>query len=209
MAITRREFLQYSAATGAGVLFGVFDLKPIVAYAQANPPVWTSEAISIGPYCSGGCSVILGCVDGSQISGGQAGKKYATYVQGNPDSPINRGGLCSKCASSAQLSTIVSNDSGTRVPNPNRVTQVLYRGPGQSSWITKTWAQAMGEIAAKVQATRDGVGGFEDIVGGITVNRCPNIGVLGGSSLNNQAAYLMSKLYRALGVVYMETQARN
>src|SRR3972149_12085795 len=207
MAITRRDFLQYSAATGAGVLFGVFHLKPIVAYAQANPPVWTSEAISIGPYCSGGCSVILGCVDGSQISGGQAGKKYATYVQGHPDSPINRGGLCSKCASSAQLSTIVSNDSGTRVPNPNRVTQVLYRGAGQSTWTTKTWTQAISEIATKVANTRDAT--FEDIVGGITVNRCTGIGVLGGSSLNNQAAYLMSKLYRALGVVYMETQARN
>lgn len=36
MAITRRDFLKYSAATGAGVLFGVFDLKPIVAYAQAK-----------------------------------------------------------------------------------------------------------------------------------------------------------------------------
>ena len=34
MAITRREFLQYSAATGAGVLFGVFDLKPIVTKAK-------------------------------------------------------------------------------------------------------------------------------------------------------------------------------
>jgi anaerobic selenocysteine-containing dehydrogenase len=36
MAITRRGFLKISAATGAGVLFGVFDLKPIVAYAQAT-----------------------------------------------------------------------------------------------------------------------------------------------------------------------------
>jgi len=201
MAITRREFLQYSTATGAGVLFGVFDLKPIVAYAQANPPVWELTAISIGPYCSGGCSVLVGYKTTGPLAG------YATYVQGNPDSPINRGGLCSKCGSSAQLSTIVSDDSGTRIPNPNRVTQVLYRAAGSSTWTTKTWSQAISEIATKVANTRDAT--FEDIVGGITVNRCTGIGVLGGSSLNNQAAYLMSKLYRALGVVYMETQARN
>src|SRR4030042_6509207 len=31
MAITRRDFLKYSAATGAGALFGFFDLKAIAA----------------------------------------------------------------------------------------------------------------------------------------------------------------------------------
>src|SRR4030042_4403481 len=99
MAITRREFLQYSAATGAGVFLGVFDLKPIVAYAQANPPVWIAEALSVGCYCSGGCGLIVGP---NPIGGSQ----YVTYVQGNPDSPINKGALCSKCTSSAQGSLV-------------------------------------------------------------------------------------------------------
>jgi formate dehydrogenase major subunit len=207
MAITRRTFLQYSAATGAGVLFGVFDLKPIVAYASANPPVWTAEALSVGCYCSGGCGLIVGTVDGSQISGGEPGLKYAVYVQGNPDSPINRGGLCSKCVSSAQISTIVDDDTGLRIPNPKRMTQPLYRAPGATSWTPISWSAAISGIAAKVKATRDAT--FTEMDGSITVNRCSGIGMLGGSSLNNQAAYLMSKLYRALGVVYMETQARN
>ncbi len=206
MAITRREFLHYSAATGAGVLFGVFDLKPIVAYAQANPPVWTAEALSVGCYCSGGCGLIVG----TNTIGSQ---QYVTYVQGNPDSPINKGAICSKCASSAQLSTIVADDTGLRIPNPERLTQVKYRAANATDWTTISWATAISQIAAKVQATRDAT--FTDIGDGtpdpvgLTVNRCTGIGCLGGSSLNNEAAYLIGKLMRSLGVVYLETQARN
>jgi len=213
MAITRREFMQYSAATGAGVLFGVFDLKPIVAYAQANPPVWTAEALSVGCYCSGGCGIIVG----TNTIGSQ---QYITYVQGNPDSPINKGALCSKCMSAAQLSTIVADDTGLRIPNPERLTDVKYRAAGASNWTTISWATAMSQIAAKVKATRDAT--FTDIGDGInppapatpdplglTVNRCTGIGCLGGSSLNNEPGYLIVKLMRALGVVYLETQARN
>ena len=32
--MTRRDFLKFSAVTGTGLLFGVFDLKPIVANAR-------------------------------------------------------------------------------------------------------------------------------------------------------------------------------
>jgi formate dehydrogenase major subunit len=206
MAITRRDFLKISTVTGAGVLFGVFDLKPIVAYAQANPPVWTAEALSVGCYCSGGCGLIVG----TNTIGTQ---QYVTYVQGNPDSPINKGALCSKCASSAQLSTIVDDDTGARIPNPGRLTDVKYRAAGATDWTTISWATAISQIAAKVQATRDAT--FTDIGDGtpdpvgLTVNRCTGIGCLGGSSLNNEAAYLIGKLMRSLGVVYLETQARN
>lgn len=200
MAITRRNFLKISGITGAGVLFGVFDLKPIVAYAQANRPVWTAEALSVGCYCSGGCGLIVG----TNTIGSQ---QYVTYVQGNPDSPINKGALCSKCMSSAQLSTIVSDDSGTRIPNPERLTDVKYRAAGATDWTTISWATAISQIAAKVQATRDA--NFTETEGSLTVNRCTGIGCLGGSSLNNEPAYLTVKLMRALGLVYLETQARN
>jgi len=200
MAITRRDFMKISAATGAGVMFGVFDLKPIVAYAQANPPVWTAEAVSVGCYCSGGCGIIVG-------KNTIGGNEYVTYVQGNPDSPINKGALCSKCTSSAQLSTIVSDDSGTRIPNPKRMTQPLKRSAGSSSWTPISWTQAISEIAAKVQATRDA--NFTETEGSLTVNRCTGIGCLGASSINNEPAYLIGKLMRSIGVVYLETQARN
>lgn len=200
MAVTRRVFLKFSAATGTGFLLGVFDLKPIVAYAQANPPVWASEAISICGYCSVGCGMIVGSEGG-----------YVTYVQGNPDSPINKGSLCSKGSASAQLSTIVSNDTGTRIPNPRRLTKVKYRAPKSTTWVDMDYPSAIRMIAQRVKATRDSTfveKGVQSPETGLTVNRCEGIASLGGAAFNNEACYLISKLMRGLGVVYLEHQAR-
>ncbi|MEW6067975.1 MAG: twin-arginine translocation signal domain-containing protein [Nitrospirota bacterium] len=205
MAITRRDFLKISAGASAGILFGIFDLKPIIAYAQANPPVWTSEAISVCGYCSVGCSMIVG----SQLIGG---KPYITYVQGNPDSPINKGSLCSKGSASAQFSTIVSDDTGTRIPNPKRLIAVKHRAPYASDWDTAyiTMDQAISMIAEKVKSTRDTTFVETDIKpeGILTVNRCEGIASLGAAAFNNEAAYLITKLMRSIGTVYLEHQAR-
>jgi len=200
MAVTRRDFLKFSAAAGTGFLLGVFDLKPISAYAQANPPVWASEAISICGYCSVGCSMVVGSQGG-----------YVTYVEGNPDSPINKGSLCSKGSASAQLSTIVSNDTGTRIPNPARLTTIKYRAPGSATWVDMDYLSALRRIAQRVKITRDAtfVGkGVQAPETGLTVNRCEGIASLGGAAFNNEACYLISKLMRGLGLVYLEHQAR-
>lgn len=200
MAITRRDFLKFSAVTGTGFLFGLFDLKPIVAYAQGNPPVWTSEAVSVCGYCSVGCSMIVGSHGG-----------YVTYVEGNPDSPINGGSLCSKGSASAGLSTIVSSDEGTRIPNPERLTKIKYRAPYGTDWVDIDYATAIQRIAGRVKSARDST--FVDIgvkspETGLTVNRCEGIASVGAAAFNNEACYLISKLMRALGVVYLEHQAR-
>ena len=201
MAFTRREFLKFSTATGAGLLLGAFDLKPIVAFAQANPPVWASEAISVCGYCSVGCSMIIGSQEGD----------YVTYVQGNPDSPVNKGSLCSKGSASAQLSTIVSNDTGARIPNPRRLTKAKYRAPYSTDWVDMDYAAVIQMIAQRVKSTRDST--FVDIgmnspETGITVNRCEGIASVGAAALTNEACYLITKLMRALGIVYLEHQAR-
>jgi len=210
MAITRRDFLKYTAVTGAALYLGIFDFKPIRAYAMGTPPVWFDEALSVGVYCSGGCGMIVG-------KGPVAGYEgdYITYVQGNPDSIINAGRICSKCASSAQISTIIDPTTKQRIPNPNRITTVMHRTLNDTGWTdtSMSWSTALSAIAAKVAATQAlpvSAGGFQTDIGGtLTVNRCTNIAALGGSSLNNEAAYLMTKLYRAMGLVYTETQARN
>jgi len=201
MAITRRDFLKYTAVTGAALYLGIFDLDPIKAYA-ADPPIWLTEALSVGPYCSGGCGIIVG----KGTLPGYTVNDYVTYVQGNPDSIINAGRICSKCGSSAQISTIIDPVTRERVPNPARITQPLYRAAGASDWTPITWDAAISGIAAKVAATRAATWEMTD---GVTVNRTRGIATLGGSSLNNEAAYLIVKLNRALGVVYLETQARN
>ncbi len=200
MVYTRRDFLKLSAATGTGFIFGIFDHKPIVAYAQANSPVWTSEAISVCGYCSVGCSMIIGSQGG-----------YVIYVQGNPDSPINRGSLCSKGSASVQLSTIVSNDTGARIPNPKRLTKVKYRAPFSTGWVDMDYTTAIGMISQRVQKTRDSTfttKGVNPPETGLTVNRCEGIASLGAAAFHNEACYMITKLMRTLGVVYLEHQAR-
>jgi formate dehydrogenase major subunit len=212
MAITRREFLQYSAATGVGVFFGIFDLKPIVAYASTNPPVWTNETHSICCYCGVGCGIIVGTTGSSTTD-------HATYVQGDPDHPINRGTLCSKGGGMAQLRTV---DGAL---NPKRLTQPLVRRPYSTTWTPISWNQALNEIAAHIKTTRDGNNPYhnpsdpastlentivEETIDGVPtpVNRCRGIANFGGAAHDTEECYLLIKMLRALGLVYIEHQAR-
>jgi formate dehydrogenase major subunit len=61
-------------------------------------------------------------------------------------------------------------------------------------------------IAERVKATRDA--SFQTEVGGVVVNRTEAIASLGGAALDNEECYLLAKAMRALGVVYLEHQAR-
>jgi formate dehydrogenase major subunit len=210
MAITRRDFLKISGATGAGVLFGVFDLKPIKAYAQANPPIWETLTTSICCYCGVGCGLLVGSpLDHST----------ATFVQGDPDHPINQGTMCSKGQSIIQQRTV---DGAL---NPKRVLQPQVRRPGSLTWTTISWNQALNEIAAHIKTTRDGNNPHhnpsdpastventitEELIDGVLtpVNRCRGIANFGGAALDNEECYLLVKLMRALGLVYIEHQAR-
>ena len=50
--------------------------------------------------------------------------------------------------------------------------------------------------------------GYMTSVDARVVNRTEAIACLGGSALDNEEAYLLVKLMRALGLVYIEHQAR-
>jgi len=135
MAITRRDFLKSTAVVGAALMFGVFDLAPVKAYADANPPVWTTEAFNICPYCGVGCGMIVGSNVDGQI----------TYVQGDTDNPHNLGSLCSKGQNAGQLNHIEGYVRPIGIPyldslgNPykatdsERITTPLKRGPGATN----------------------------------------------------------------------------
>ena len=112
-----------------------------------------------------------------------------------PGHPISEGTLCSKGASAIQV-----------VNNPRRLQKVLYRAPRGAAWEEKTWDWALERIAARVKETRDKT--FKTTVDGRVVNRTEAIACLGGSALDNEEAYLLVKLMRALGLVYVEHQAR-
>jgi formate dehydrogenase major subunit len=148
------------------------------------------EKISICAYCAGGCGILV-AAEGDNLSG----------IEGYADHPINRGALCSKAQSLYQLRTVNGKD------NPRRLTKVLYRAPNSTAWEEKSWDWALEEIAKRTKKTRD-ENWLEKDKDGVPVNRTEAIAQLGGSAHDNEECYLISKMNRALGMVYTETQAR-
>ena len=147
------------------------------------------EATTICPYCSVGCGVLIATDESGHI----------VNSEGDPDHIMNRGALDPKSIAVRQLST-----------SPLRLSKVLYRAPGSSGWEEKTWDWAIGEIAKRIQKARDETFVRTVKVGDkeVTVNRTEGIGWLGGAANNSEDCYLGSKLCRALGMVYIENQAR-
>ncbi len=192
----RRTFLRTTAGglTAGGMLALGFDLRAAQAETRRSPFKKTQEVPSVCPYCAVGCGQLVSVRDGRIVN-----------IEGNPDSPINRGTLCPKGAATFQL-----------VVNPNRVTQVWYRAPGATDWDkTKTLDWAMDRIANLVKQTRDATfvekTNVPDGAGGQVerrVNHTRAIVSLGGATMDIEWNYVQAKLMRALGVVGIENQAR-
>ena len=179
---TRRQFLG-GLTTGAAVIGAVAQ----AGCGPAVPPLKTRGATAtttVCPFCGVGCGQVVSTQKGGVLN-----------IEGDPGHPISEGTLCSKGAAAIQV-----------VNNPRRLQKVLYRAPGGKAWEEKTWDWALPRIAAKVKQTRDKT--FTTAVDGRTVNRTEAIACLGGSALDNEEAYLLVKLMRALGLVYVEHQAR-
>jgi formate dehydrogenase major subunit len=196
MNVSRRDFLRISGAATAGLMMGsIFDLVPIKAYAAKNPPQWDTVTSSICCYCAVGCGLLVGT---------STTDSNAVYVQGDPDHPINQGSLCSKGQAMGQIHTVDG------APNPRRLTVPLYRAAGATTWTTMNWNTALGMIAAKIKATRDATTVEQELIDETLtpVNRCDGIACLGGAAHDNEECYLLVKLMRALGLVYIEHQAR-
>lgn len=175
-----------------------FDLMPIKkAYAQA--PTWTIETKTICPYCACGCGAIA-CGDGSTT---------VTHVEGNPDHVINEGTLCSKGSALYQIgnqlptaSELATFNSTGVWPTGKRVAKILHRASGDTKWNEiSDWSTALSMIADRIKTARDS--GFDAANMATT-----NIAALGGAAHDNEECALMRKLYTALGLVYIEHQAR-
>jgi formate dehydrogenase major subunit len=184
MNLSRRGFLA-SSGTAIGWLFGA---RPKKAFAEGKTPplktLETKETTTICPYCGVGCGQIVSVRDGKIVN-----------IEGDPDHPINEGTLCSKGASLYQVAV-----------NERRAQKVLYRAPGSDHWEEKSWEWAIPEIAKRIKQTRDAT--FRKEENGKIVNRTEGIACLGGAALDNEECYLYSKLARAMGVTYLEHQAR-
>jgi formate dehydrogenase major subunit len=101
----------------------------------------------------------------------------------------------------AQLNTLGGE------PNPRRLQQVKYRAPGSSEWEEKSWDWAIDQMARRIKDTRDAHFIATDAEGR-TVNRLEGIASLGGAALDNEECSLIVKAMRALGLVFIEHQAR-
>ena len=140
---------------------------------------------SVCPYCAVGCAQNVYVKD-----------EKIVQIEGNPDSPVNRGRLCPKGSASKSL-----------VTSPTRVTKIRYRRPHGTEWEDLELDTAMEMIADRVLDARRK--SWQDVdAEGRTLRRTMGIASLGGATLDNEENYLMKKLDSALGAIQIENQAR-
>ena len=172
------------SAVAAMAALGI-DLRPAQARAWTLRIAEAKQYPSVCPYCAVGCDTMIYAKDGVILD-----------IEGDPNSPINQGTLCPKGAAIYQLHV-----------NPNRITEVLYRRPGGTSWETLDLETAMDMVAERVKKARDETF-VERTEDGKTLMQSLGIFSLGGATMDNEWNHLQQKLMRGLGIVAIENQAR-
>jgi formate dehydrogenase major subunit len=190
MNVNRREFMQITGAAAAGLaVSGLgFDLSVVKAHAQMLKTKYAKETITICCYCAVGCGAI--------VHTSLKGDGRVINIEGDPDHVINRGSLCSKGAALSQL-----------VENKDRITEPMYRAPYSNEWQTVSWDWALTEIAKRVKSTRDSAFEAKNDKDQV-VNRTVGIASVGSAALDNEECWIYQALLRAVGLVYIEHQAR-
>jgi formate dehydrogenase major subunit len=201
MGVSRREFMKLSGST---VLLGSLGVSLDPADADAKQDLRIKDAKetkTVCPYCSVGCGILVHTKDGKVVN-----------TEGDPDHPINEGTLCSKGASLYQI-----------INNPLRLTKPKFRAAGATEFKDVEWDWALDEIAKRVKDTRDRTfmltskskvkekqpdGTEKDVEKEFAVNRTDGIAHVGSAALDNEECYMLQKLMRSWGLVYIEHQAR-
>ena len=188
MNVTRRDFIKISGATVSGAALGGLGLRgtAMAGTRKGNVAIkYARESTTICPYCAVGCGMIVSVHAGKVVN-----------MEGDPDHPINEGSLCSKAQAVRQVSE-----------SEWRITKPLYRAPRSAEWKEVSWDWAYNEIAKRVKKSRDA--GFTKVnANNQVVNRTDTIASVGSAALDNEECYVLQKWLRALGLVYIEHQAR-
>lgn len=154
---------------------------------EVEPRTATADRVarSVCPYCAVGCGQKVFVKDDKVVQ-----------VEGDPDSPVNRGRLCPKGSASKNL-----------VTSELRQTTVNYRRPYATEWEELDLHTAMDMVADRVvKARRDAWQDLDEH--GRKVRRTMGIASLGGATLDNEENYLIKKLFTAMGAIQIENQAR-
>jgi formate dehydrogenase major subunit len=152
-----------------------------------QPRTRTADKVvkSVCPYCAVGCGQSVYVKDDEVVQ-----------IEGDTDSPVSRGRLCPKGSASLQLTT-----------GQNRERFVLYRRAHGTEWERLDLNRAMDMIADRViKSRRDGWQWKDEH--GAHLRRTLGLAGLGGATLDNEEAYLIKKLFTALGAIQIENQAR-
>ena len=184
MDVSRRNFLK-----GSGLAAGSLALTGKVAQSGEIPAEMRTKGLkhttTICPYCAVGCGMIVHTKDGKIVN-----------IEGDTEHPINQGALCSKGSALFQVAN-----------NEHRLTKVQYRAPKSDHWEEKSWDWALTEIAKRVKRSRDASFTAKNAKGQV-VNRTNGIAHVGSAALDNEECWALQTMMRALGLGYIEHQAR-
>lgn len=193
MTLSRRDWLKLAAGAGFAIAEAGIDPKELQAATAESKLAGTKQVTTICNFCSCGCGMVCHVKDGKLVN-----------LEGDSDHIINQGALCSKGAAMK-----ATHDSDQRVKVP------LYRAPGSDRWQEITWEDAYARLTGKIKQVRDShwidkeTDKDKDGKGvEYTVNRTDAIGFMGGAQNTNEECYLLTKMARLLGTVYVEHQAR-
>lgn len=192
--MNRRAFMKMSCCLGAGLaLSGLgLNLMPVQAYAmdmkRMDALKSAKQSTTICCYCSVGCGLICS----TDIETGKI-----INIEGDPEHPINEGSLCAKGAGLYQVSAA----------NEHRLTKVQYRAPGSDTWVTKDWDFAVQRIAELIKKDRD-ASFITRNAKGETVNRFEGMSLMGSSNVLSEECWATAQWGRAMGLTYIDHQAR-
>ena len=197
LSVTRRQFLQFSAVSAAGLgasSLGVLGFSPnqVLAEVREYKLARTTETRNTCPYCSVGCGLLMYSL-GDKAKNAPA---EIIHIEGDPDHPVNRGTLCPKGAGLLDF-----------VHSPNRLKYPEYRAPGSDKFVRISWDEAFDRIARLMKDDRD-KNFIAKNADGATVNRWLSTGFLAASASSNETGYLTHKVVRNLGILAFDNQAR-
>ncbi len=140
MKLDRRNFMKFTVGATAGFL-----LTPVNWKLMDDVAIWTQNwswvpvpkdgarayANTACLICGGGCGLKVRLIDGQR----------AVKIEGNPNNPLNRGGVCAWGAAGLQYQYM----------EENRVLGPMMRDPGISAWRKISWDRGLKMLTAKLK----------------------------------------------------------